>query len=313
MKKLKIIFAGTPDFGIPCLEVLFQQHELIAVYTQPDRPKGRGQKLEPSAVKKWAIEHNLPIYQPENFKNPQDIETLQNLKPDLMVVIAYGLILPQKVLDIPKFGCINVHASLLPKYRGASPILQSLLHNDKVSGVSIMQMDKGMDTGAVFLQEEIKISSDDTTFSLTEKLKNLAVKPLITVVNQMAAGNAKAAPQNDALKSYAPKISKHEAHINWDQDAEIIDCAIRAYIPWPVAFSYIDDTLIRIHKAKLYDKNLKDEPGKVLQISKDGIEVATKKGSILIEKVQFPGSKIIAISDLMNTPRIQIFKNAVLQ
>lgn len=313
MKRLKIIFAGTPDFGIACLEAIFKSHhDLIAVYTQPDRPKGRGQKLEQSAIKTWATEHKIPCYQPPNFKNPEDILELEKLRPDLMVVIAYGLILPQGILDIPVFGCINVHASLLPRWRGASPILQSILHKDKTTGISIMQMDKGMDTGDVLLQKSLKIEPSDTTLSLTKKLGYLAVTPLMQVIDNIALNKLEKNPQKDELATYAPKILKQDAHINWEDTAVNIDHTIRAYLPWPVAFSYVNDLQMRIHQGIKINKTSTEKAGTIIEITKHGIEVATLDGVILIEKLQFPGGKIISAIDLLNSQNRKLYKGLIL-
>ncbi|QBR84893.1 methionyl-tRNA formyltransferase [Legionella israelensis] len=314
MNRLRIVFAGTPEFGLPSLEALLQSpHELIAVYTQPDRPSGRGRKLQASAVKQWALQSGVPVYQPANFKDATAVEQLAALSPDVMVVIAYGLILPELILKLPKFGCINVHASLLPRWRGASPIQQAILHGDHESGITIMQMDMGMDTGHVIKKAAIALNPEETAGSLHDKLSLLAVDPLLATLNGLPHTLAEAQAQNPQLATYAPKIRKEEAKINWHQPAIHIERQIRAFNPWPIAFTHMGETTIRIHKAKINPVTSDEIPGTIIDISRNAILVATMHESIAIEKLQFPGGKVLSISEWFNSSRQQLSVNTVFQ
>lgn len=302
---LSIVFAGTPEFGLPCLEAIAtSEHKIIAVYTQPDRKAGRGQQLQPSAVKSWALNAGIKVYQPESFKNPEAQMELESLNPDLMVVIAYGLILPQKVLEIPTLGCINVHASLLPRWRGASPIQHALLHSDKESGITIMQMDKGMDTGACILQSSYQISASETASSLHDCLAKLAVKPLLSTLNQLAStGLLNKSPQNNDRATYAPKITKEDAAINWHKSAKSIEAQIRAFNPWPITFTHANNNLIRIHQGELCELQAKSSPGTILAINKIGIDVSTGDGVLRIKSLQLPGGRVLRVADYLNSQR----------
>lgn len=302
MNSLRIVFAGTPAFGVPSLEALHQSaNQIIAVYTQPDRPAGRGRKVQVSAVKEWAEQRQLPIYQPINFKAPEAIEQLAALKPDLLVVIAYGLILPKAVLDIPRYGCINVHASLLPSWRGASPIQHAILHGDSETGVTIMQMDVGMDTGDMLKKVSCAISNTDTAQTLHDHLAALAPSPLLDVVTNIAYYQQQAEKQQDSLATYAGKIHKEHALIDWQQDAMNIDQQIRAFNPWPIAYTHIDQEIVRIHQAKVAPVNpLGHAPGTIIEVNKHEVIIATGNQSIAVEKIQFAGGKVIKIADWIN-------------
>lgn len=309
---LKIVFAGTPEFGLPCLDALHQSpHQLVAVYTQPDRPAGRGRHLQPSAVKTWAMTHHVPVYQPLHFKQQETIDALAALSPDLLIVIAYGLILPKAVLTIPRLGCINVHASLLPRWRGASPIQQAILHGDKQTGVTIMQMDVGMDTGDMLM----KVSCDIGTLSagqLHDRLATLSVKPLLTTVDTLAQGTAKGDKQVNEQATYAAKISKEAALIAWQQPAVSIEQQIRAYNPWPIAYTLAQQSTLRIYQAKVIATSTTQTPGTILSLDKQGILVATGDGALLIERLQFPGKKPMLVADWLNANREQLSVGMVL-
>lgn len=310
---MNIVFAGTPHFAIPCLEALIHsEHQITAIYTQPDRPAGRGHKLQPSPVKTWANLHNLPLYQPLNFKNTANIEELRGLKPDIMIVIAYGLILPQAVLNIPLHGCINVHASLLPRWRGASPIQQSILHGDHESGVTLMQLDAGMDTGPVFTKVHCPITLHETAGSLHDKLALLSAPALIEVLNAIDTGIAVSTPQNLEGVTHASKISKDDARIDWKNSATEIDCQIRAFNPWPIAFTYVNEETLRIHQARVLEFENKAQPGTIVDITKEGLQIATGKQILLIERIQFAGGKVINIADYLNASRQLLHINQVL-
>ncbi len=304
---MNIVFAGTPHFALPSLDALANSmHQITAIYTQPDRPAGRGHKLTPSPVKAWALAHHIPVQQPVNFKSQESIDTLKLLQPDIMIVIAYGLILPRAVLEIPRYGCINVHASLLPRWRGASPIQQAILHNDVNTGVTIMQMDAGMDTGAMLASATCPISSQDTAGTLHDKLSHLSTEPLLEVLASISKGNSVATPQNNQFATNAPKITKEEAAINWSRSASEIDCQIRAFNPWPISYTHAHQETIRIHEACPLESFLRKTPGTILSIEKEGIQVATGHGALLIERLQFAGGKALSVSDWLNANRAHL-------
>lgn len=313
MSSLNIVFAGTPEFGLPCLEALsHSQHHIMAIYTQPDRPAGRGRKLQASAIKQWAIAHALPVYQPVNFKNPETVAEFAALKPDVMIVIAYGLILPRVVLEIPRFGCINVHASLLPRWRGASPIQHALLYGDAQSGVTIMQMDVGMDTGAMLSKVSCPIEFHDTAAVLHDKLAGISAEPLLATLDALAAGKVQPQVQDEALVTYAGKINKEDALIDWHQPALDIHNKIRAFNPWPIAYVTLGEEVIRIHQAQATDIKCSENPGTVLHIDKTGMLVATADKALLIEKIQFPGAKAISLADWLNSGKTQLHTGLML-
>ncbi len=313
-RALRIVFAGTPEFGLPCLDALWRStHQLVAVYTQPDRPTGRGQLTQFSPVKQWGLDHHLPVYQPVNFKSHEAIEKLACLKPDVIVVIAYGLLLPSAVLNLAPLGCINVHASLLPRWRGASPIQQAILHGDKTSGVSIMNMDVGLDTGPVFTCASVDIAQDETAGSLHDKLTVLAVAPLLATLDNLLKGQSQPIPQEDQQSTYAPKINKEDAHIDWKLSAHTIDRQIRAYTPWPIARTYGHGELIRIHKAHVLPGDVHAAPGRILSIDKEGMVVATAQDRLCVERLQFAGGKVMSVADWVNGGRAQSFMNAILE
>lgn len=312
-KGLNIVFAGTPSLGIPCLEALFSSHhQLTAVYTQPDRPAGRGRQLLASPVKEWALAHHLPVYQPSHFKQPETINELAALKPDIVLVIAYGLILPRTVLDIPRLGCINVHVSLLPRWRGASPIQQAILNNDKETGITIMQMDAGLDTGPILTKISCPIEQGETAGELHDRLATLAVSPLLKALDDLASGQATFEPQDDRFATYAPKITKEDALIHWHQSAKQIDCQIRAFSPWPVAQTLAGEVTLRIHQAAVVTKHHSALPGTILSIDKHGILVACREDAIIIQRLQFPGGKAMSVADWLNAHHHQLHVNLVL-
>ena len=312
-KSLKIVFAGTPEFAAQSLTALIaSHHQVVAAYTQPDRRSGRGKKISQSAVKKLAQSHDIAVYQPDNFKDPESIKQLAGLDADIMVVVAYGILLPESVLSTPKLGCINVHASLLPKWRGAAPIERALLGGDKITGVTIMQMDKGLDTGDMLRKQTIEIEATMTSGELHDALIPIGSSALLETLEQLASGKSQAIRQDDQLACYANKLFKIEGQINWDQEAEQISLLIRGLSPRPVAFSSIGDTVIRLWNAvtsssetdPLFDPNL---IGSICAADKQGIEVLCKGGTkILIKSLQVPGGKQLNARDLINSKR-QLF------
>lgn len=304
MKKLRLVFAGTPAFCLPALHALTElPHELLAIFTQPDRASGRGQKQTFSPVKNFALEKELPVFQPENFRHEESVALLANLKPDLLIVIAYGLILPSSILSIPTFGAINVHASLLPRYRGASPIQQALLEGDETTGVTIMKMDRGMDTGDIIQTESCSISKTDTAETLGEKLADLAVDPLVSVINDFAHEKVSFTPQNHDKASYASKILKEDALLHWDMSAWILDRKIRAFYPWPIAYTKMEEETVRIYKATPLDEKTTKAPGTILSVDKTGMYVACENSILCITHLQFPGGRALSSSEFSNAQK----------
>ncbi|MEB6642807.1 methionyl-tRNA formyltransferase [Aeromonas caviae] len=304
MNKLKLIFAGTPDFAARHLAALLSSgHEVVAVYTQPDKPAGRGQKLTASPVKELALTHDLPVYQPASLRNEAAQAELAALGADLMVVVAYGLILPKAVLDTPRLGCINVHGSLLPRWRGAAPIQRSIWAGDAETGVTIMQMDVGLDTGAMIRKVTCPIASDETSASLYDKLAGLGPQALVDTLDAMAAGNTAAEPQDDALANYAEKLSKEEARIDWSMDAVAIERCIRAFNPWPISWFEVAGQTVKVWQAEVLPKAHGQAAGTLLKADKQGIEVATGQGVLRLLTLQPPGKKAMSVSDLLNSRR----------
>lgn len=304
MNKLKLIFAGTPDFAARHLAALLSSdHEVVAVYTQPDKPAGRGQKLMASPVKELALAHQLPVYQPASLRNEEAQTELKALGADLMVVVAYGLILPKLVLDAPRLGCINVHGSLLPRWRGAAPIQRSIWAGDAETGVTIMQMDVGLDTGAMIRKVTCPIAPDETSASLYDKLAELGPQALVETLNAMAAGNAVAEQQDDAQANYAQKLSKEEARIDWSMDAVAIERCIRAFNPWPISWFEVADQTIKVWQAEALEAEHGQHAGTLLKADKQGIDIATGHGILRLLTLQPPGKKAMSASDLLNSRR----------
>jgi methionyl-tRNA formyltransferase len=303
---LNIIFAGTPEFAAEHLQTLIEsEHNVIAVYSQPDRPAGRGRKLVASPVKALALEHDIAVYQPVNFKSEQAVAELASVNADLMVVVAYGLILPQAVLDTPKLGCINVHASLLPRWRGAAPIHRSLLAGDEKTGVTIMQMDKGLDTGDMLVKVECDILPTDTSEILHDRLISIGGPALIKACLQLETGTARPEKQDDSLANYAHKLEKSEGLINWQDSAEAICRKIRGLTPWPGAYTQWQGDNVRIHQAQAIETPCTKAPGSIVAMSKTGIEVAAHQGTVLIETLQMPGKKAMSAADVLNARKAQ--------
>ncbi|MGL6049363.1 methionyl-tRNA formyltransferase [Aeromonas salmonicida] len=304
MNKLKLIFAGTPDFAARHLAALLSSdHEVVAVYTQPDKPAGRGQKLTASPVKELALTHNLPVYQPASLRKEEAQAELASLGADLMVVVAYGLILPKVVLDTPRLGCINVHGSLLPRWRGAAPIQRSIWAGDTETGVTIMQMDVGLDTGAMIRKVTCPIAANETSTSLYDKLAELGPQALVDTINAMAAGETAAEEQDDALANYAEKLSKEEARIDWSMEAVAIERCIRAFNPWPISWFEVAGQTIKVWQAEVVDSEHSQPAGTLLKADKQGIDIATGLGVLRLLTLQPPGKKAMSVSDLLNSRR----------
>jgi methionyl-tRNA formyltransferase len=310
-ESLRIVFAGTPEFAAEHLKALLNStHQIVAVYSQPDRPAGRGQKLTPSPVKQLALQHEIPVYQPQTLRDPAAQAELAALKPDLMVVVAYGLILPQVVLDIPRLGCINSHASLLPRWRGAAPIQRAVEAGDAESGVTVMQMEAGLDTGPMLLKVSTPISADDSGGSLHDRLATLGPQAVIDAISGLASGTLQGEVQDDSLATYAHKLNKDEARIDWSRPAIELERLVRAFHPWPICHSTLNGETIKVHAAALGEG--KGEPGSILAADKSGLTVACGEGALRLTRLQLPGGKALSFSDLYNSRREQFAAGLVL-
>lgn len=301
MDALNIIFAGTPDFAAEHLKALVNsRHNVIAVYSQPDRPAGRGKKLQPSPVKKVALDNDIPVYQPLNFKQEGALEELQALNADIMVVVAYGLLLPTAVLAAPKMGCINVHASILPRWRGAAPIQRAVEAGDSETGITIMQMDEGLDTGDMLNKVTVDIRANETGGSLHDRLLEKGPQSLMQTLTLLQAGEAIAEKQNDLQANYAHKLSKEEALISWNDSAENIERRIRAFNPFPVAYTLLGDQRIKVWQACNLGQTTRLLPGTIAAVSNEGIDVATGDGIIRLVTLQLPNKKAMSVADILN-------------
>lgn len=301
---LRIVFAGTPEFAVPCLRAAAQRNEVVAVYTQPDRPAGRGRGLTPSPVKREALLRGIEVVQPENFKSALSKDALRALQPDLMVVVAYGLILPQSVLDIPTYGCWNVHASMLPRWRGAAPIQRAIEAGDSESGVCLMQMEKGLDTGPVLLSQKLDIGEHDTGGQLHDRLSTLGAQVLSDGLGLLRAG-IRPVPQAQPEEgvTYAHKLDKSEARLDWSQPARVLADKVRAFNPWPMAEAQVAGERLRLHGAVALDDAHQASPGTLLRASRDGLDVAAGEGVLRIRVLQREGGKAITAADYLNARR----------
>ncbi len=298
---LNIIYAGTPDFSVAALEALHQsEHNVVAVYTQPDRPSGRGKKLTASPVKQFAQNAGIPVFQPASLKTEESLNGLKHFNADVMVVTAYGLILPKPVLQLFRFGCINIHASLLPRWRGAAPIQRAIEAGDCETGVTIMQMDEGLDTGDALLSMAISITAQTTASSLHDELMLVGGQNIVKVMQQIEHGQLSAQPQDDELSTYARKMTKAEGQINWLLSAQEIERKIRAFYPWPGSVALKQGEAIKIHSAQLA-VNEGGIAGTILKHDKDGLLVACGDGAIIVEQLQIPGKKRVFAKDLANS------------
>lgn len=298
---LRIVFAGTPEFAVPCLHVAAERGEMVAVYTQPDRPAGRGRQLTPSPVKMAALARGVPVFQPENFRAASDREQLRSLAPDLMIVVAYGLILPQSVLDIPRFGCWNVHASLLPRWRGAAPIQRALQAGDDESGVCLMQMEKGLDTGPVLLSLTTEIRPEETGGSLHDRLSLLGAEVFGDGLKLLRAGlRPQAIKQSAEGVTYAHKLDKTEAKLDWSQSAIHLQQKVRAFHPWPIAEAVVADERLRIHAASALDHHHSAAPGTLIAASREGLDIVCGEGALRLLSVQREGGRPMAVADYLN-------------
>lgn len=303
---MKIVFMGTPDFAVPSLEALIEKYGVEAVFTQPDRPKGRGKKVAFSPVKEVAIKHDIKVFQPEKLKDDREaIEYLKDLKPDFIIVVAFGQILTKEVLDIPKYGCINLHASLLPMYRGAAPLNWVVINGEKKSGNTTMLMDVGLDTGDMLLKDEVEITENMTAGELHDILMVRGGNLLIETIEGVANGTIKGIKQ-EGETCYAKMLSKNTGKISWDKSAIEIHNLIRGLNPWPIAHTTYKEDNMKIYEAEVLNENNNKEPGTILSVNKTGMKVSCNEGVLLVKKVQFPNGKPLTIEQYINGKDIEV-------
>jgi methionyl-tRNA formyltransferase len=297
---MRVIFMGTPSFALPILRAIHKsKHKLISVVTQPDRPKGRGRKLGIPPVKEAAKELLLPVMQPQTAKDKAFIGEVKRISPDIIVVAAYGRILTRELLDIPPLGCINVHASLLPKYRGVAPIQWAIVNGERKTGITIMKMDEGMDTGDIFLAQEVAIGDEDTAQILHDRLAQVGASLIVKAMDQLDRGALRPIPQDHREASYAPPLKKEDGLIDWSQDARDIFNRIRGFNPWPGAFTYLKGSRLKIFSGEIIHEEVGERVGKVVQSGSEGVKVATGKGSLLITEVQLEGRKRMPVHEFL--------------
>ncbi|MBN1038139.1 methionyl-tRNA formyltransferase [Clostridium botulinum] len=297
---MNIVFMGTPDFAVPSFKKLIEEHEVKAVLTQPDKPKGRGKKLAYSPVKEEALKHDIPVYQPTKLKDDKEIiEKLKEINPDFIIVVAFGQILTKEVLDIPKYGCINLHASLLPMYRGAAPLNWVIIKGEKKSGNTTMLMDVGLDTGDMLLKEEVEIHEEMTSGELHDILMISGGELLLKTIEGLYNGSIKPIKQ-EGETFYAKMLDKELAHINWNDDAYDIHNLVRGLNPWPIAYTEYKGERMKLYKTKVLDKEVSNKPGTIIEVNKDGVKVVCGKNVLIIEKVQFPNGKPLTIEQYIN-------------
>ncbi|KOC49594.1 methionyl-tRNA formyltransferase [Clostridium botulinum] len=304
---MKIVFMGTPEFAVPSLEAIIDNFGVEAVFTQPDRPKGRGKKVAMSPVKEVALKNNIEICQPNKLKNePEFIGKLKNIEPDFIIVVAYGQILPKEVLEIPKYACINLHASLLPKYRGAAPLNWAIINGEKKSGNTTMLMDVGLDTGDMLMTQEVEINEDMTAGELHDILMNQGGELLVETINKMVKGEINPQKQDESSTCYASMLDKKMACIDWKNSAKNIHNLIRGLNPWPVAYTYYNDKAMKVYKSQILNEKNDKEPGTIIEVSKNGLKVVCGDGTLLIEEIQFPGKKSLRVEEYIRGNSIDV-------
>ena len=300
---MRVVFMGTPDFSVPALEKIASEHEVVAVVTQKDKPKGRGQSVAYTPVKESALKLNIPVLQPDKVKEDSFVEELRALNPDVIVVIAFGQILSKEILDMPKYGCVNVHASLLPKYRGAAPIQWAVIDGEEKSGVCTMKMDEGLDTGDIIDEEEVELDPKETGGSLFDKLATLGGELILKTLQNLEFGDAQFIKQDDSKSTYAKKMTKDLGHIDFTKDAVSIERLIRGLNPWPSAFTYLDGKVMKIWDADVVEAG--GEPGTVISEDKDSFVIATGEKALKVNELQLEGKKRMKASDFLNGRSIE--------
>ena len=304
MKRFRVIFMGTPDFAVPCLARLVEISDVVAVVTQPDRPKGRGQKLLPPPVKVFAQEHGIAVYQPVRVKAPDFVDVLRGLAPDLIVVVAFGQILSKEILSLPPLGCINVHASLLPRYRGAAPMQWAIVRGEKETGVTTMFMDEGLDTGDMLMRETLPITQAMTAAELHDAMMKLGADVLEKTLFSLSEGTLKRTPQDDALSTYAPLLDKEVGRIDWKKSAQEIHDLVRGLNSWPGAYTMLEGQKFKIWRTRLAEGTA--EPGEIVSVTKQGLLVGTGEGMLEILEVQAPSKKKMAAGDYVRGHGLQL-------
>lgn len=304
---MKIVFMGTPEFAVPSLEAIINNFGVEAVFTQPDRPKGRGKKVAMSPVKEVALKNNIEVCQPTKLKNePEFIEKLKKIEPDFIIVVAYGQILSKEVLEIPKYACINLHASLLPKYRGAAPLNWAIINGEKKSGNTTMLMDVGLDTGDMLMSQEVEINEDMTAGDLHDILMHQGGKLLVETINKMVKGEINPQKQDESSTCYASMLDKKIACIDWKNSAKNIHNLIRGLNPWPVAYTYYNDKAMKIYKSQVLNEKSSKEPGTIIEVSKNGLKIACGDGILLVKEIQFPGKKSLKVEEYIRGNSIEV-------
>lgn len=303
---MKIVFMGTPDIAVPCLQkIIDEKYEILGVVTQPDKPKGRGKKLGMSPVKELAIENNIPVYQPVKARDKEFIDKIKSLNPDVIVVVAFGQILPKEILEIPKLGCINVHVSLLPKYRGAAPINWVIINGEEKTGVTTMYMDEGLDTGDMILKTEVNLDENITAGELHDKMMNIGAETLKETLRLIEEGNAPREVQNHEEFSYAPIMNKSLGNIDFSKSAREIHDLVRGVNPWPSAYTTYNDVIMKVWKTKVLDEKSTKDVGTIIDVSKDGIKVSTIDNVLLIEEIQMPNKKRMLVGEYIKGNTIE--------
>ncbi|AJP12332.1 TPA: methionyl-tRNA formyltransferase [Clostridioides difficile] len=303
---MKIVFMGTPDIAVPCLQkIIDENYEILGVVTQPDKPKGRGKKLGMSPVKELAIENNIPVYQPVKARDKEFIDKIKSLNPDVIVVVAFGQILPKEILEIPKLGCINVHVSLLPKYRGAAPINWVIINGEEKTGVTTMYMDEGLDTGDMILKTEVNLDENITAGELHDKMMNIGAETLKETLRLIEEGNAPREVQNHEEFSYAPIMNKSLGNIDFSKSAREIHNLVRGVNPWPSAYTTYNDVIMKVWKTKVLDEKSTKDVGTIIDVSKDGIKVSTIDNVLLIEEIQMPNKKRMLVGEYIKGNTIE--------
>ncbi|EJA6664488.1 TPA: methionyl-tRNA formyltransferase [Clostridioides difficile] len=303
---MKIVFMGTPDIAVPCLQkIIDEKYEILGVVTQPDKPKGRGKKLGMSPVKELAIENNIPVYQPVKARDKEFIDKIKSLNPDVIVVVAFGQILPKEILEIPKLGCINVHVSLLPKYRGAAPINWVIINGEEKTGVTTMYMDEGLDTGDMILKTEVNLDENITAGELHDKMMNIGAETLKETLRLIEEGNVPREVQNHEEFSYAPIMNKSLGNIDFSKSAREIHNLVRGVNPWPSAYTTYNDVIMKVWKTKVLDEKSTKDVGTIIDVSKDGIKVSTIDNVLLIEEIQMPNKKRMLVGEYIKGNTIE--------